>query len=254
MNHFDANHDNALQGKVLHSQVVSMGGDVPQAYLCCGVTNNVLKIYCLHMPAKFVATLDGTTTEWDDLSFAFLGNIVQGLVSIVLFLDDAFNSLVIPVRTVDYMLQHQDKLTNHFVFPPVLQDEDDYELIVTRSFMYLPAVYVPLMLNSRGYKAKQMWEILYPAIIQRQEQDICKLLIQWLQVASTGIAQVNPLEVGPPLISLVLNALLADETLLTHRHAFLHIALPGLSAPPQALETALAQMVMAIVAQMNDNC
>jgi hypothetical protein len=48
MNHFDANHDNALQGKVLHSQVVSMGGDVPQAYLCCGVTNNVLKIYCLH--------------------------------------------------------------------------------------------------------------------------------------------------------------------------------------------------------------
>jgi hypothetical protein len=208
----------------------------------------------MHMPAKFVATLDGTTTEWDDLSFAFLGNIVQGLVSIVLFLDDAFNSLVIPVRTVDYMLQHQDKLTNHFVFPPVLQDEDDYELIVTRSFMYLPAVYVPLMLNSRGYKAKQMWEILYPAIIQRQEQDICKLLIQWLQVASTGIAQVNPLEVGPPLISLVLNALLADETLLTHRHAFLHIALPGLSAPPQALKTALAQMVMAIVEQMNDDC
>jgi hypothetical protein len=164
MNRFDANRDNALQGNVLYSQVVSVGGEVPQAYSCCGVTNNVPKIYCLHMPARFVAALDGMTTEWDDLSFAFLGDIVQGLVSIVQFPDDAFNSLAIPVKTVDCMLQHQDELANQHVF--VLQDEDDSELIVTRSFMYLPAVYVPLMLNSRGYTEKQVWEILYPAIIQ----------------------------------------------------------------------------------------
>jgi hypothetical protein len=230
-----------------------VGGEVPQAYLCCGVTNNVPKIYCLHMPARFVAALDGMTTEWDDLSFAFLGGIVQGLVSIVQFPDDAFNSLAIPVKTVDCMLQHQDELANQHVFPPVLQDEDDSELIVTRSFMYLPAVYVPLMLNSRDYTEKQVWEILYPAIIQWQEQDICKPLTQWLQVASMGTAQVNPLEVGPPLISLGLNAPLADETLLNHRHSFLQKTLPGLSVPPQALETALTQMATAIVAQTNDN-
>jgi hypothetical protein len=223
MHRIDPNRNDAIASEVLFQQAVGLGGSAPQAYLCCGTTNNGPKIYCSHLPSKFLGALDGTPTLWDNLSFAFLGEVVQGL----------------------------DNLTDLPVLPPVLQD-DEAEEVTVRNYVFLPAVYIPLVLNSKGYTPKQLWEVLHPALVQRQELDVCLPLVQWMQAASMGTATLQPLEMGDPIITLPLTSPTADELLLAHRHAILHQALPGLKAPPPSLETALTHAT-ALIAQTNDN-
>jgi len=178
--------------------------------------------------------------------------VVQGLVSIVRFPHEAFNVHTVRVRTVDYILQYLDDLTDLPVLPPVLQD-DEAEEVTVQNYVFLPAVYVPLVLNSNGYTPKQLWGVLHPALVQGQELDVCLPLVQWMQAASMGTAMLQPLEMGDPIITLPLTSPTADELLLAHWHAILHQALPGLKAPPQSLETALAHMASALIAQTNDN-
>jgi hypothetical protein len=253
MERYDASRAGAIPGNTLYQQVVSLGGSVPQAYLCCSNTLTGARIYCVHSPNKFVGNLDGTPTPWDNLSFAFLGEVVHSLVSFVLFPEDAFDLIQVRTRTLPYIIEHQEELTDLAVFPPVLPAEVDSEEVLTRRFMALPAAYVPLLLNSRGYTAKQAWDLLYPAVTHRQELEICAPLIKWLQAASTGTARLNPLEIGEPALAIVLQSPPADDLLLTHQHNLLNQVLPGLKAPPQSLEAALTQMATAIVAQTNDS-
>jgi hypothetical protein len=196
--------------------------------------------------------MDGTTTPWDDRSFAFLGDIVRGLIMTVMFPEDAFDEVTTRTRTIDYMVQHQEKLIDATFFPMATPQDEQSEEVTTRKLMFLPAVYVPLLINSRGYTAKEVWASLYPAIVQHQELDVCAPLLKWLQVASTGAMRPAPVLIGDPVTSLRLIAPPADEVLLSHRHEILHQVLPALSAPPQALEMALAQMAAAIITQTND--
>jgi len=253
MARFNAEAPGAQPPASLFQQVVSLGGNVPQAYLCCANTAQGPKIYCSHMPCKYVTALDGTPTLWDEQSFAFLGDVVRGLISIVMFENNAFEPVQAWAKRSNYILQHLPELQP--ILPPNLPDPDDaeIELITTRRYMFLPAVYVPLCLNANGFSPRQMWEILYPAIVQRQETEICAPLVRWLQVASTGIALDNPLAVGAPASSILLYAPPADEALLQHRHDILHRALPHLTAPAASLETALNQMAVALIAQTNDS-
>ncbi len=254
MTRYDASRVDATPSATLYQQVVDSGSRFPQAFLCCAGTANGPCVYCVHFPAKYIGAIDGTTSQWDDLSFAFLGEIVRGLTFIVSFPDTAFNEIPIQVKTLNFILQNLDDLNDPPVFTPVQPDEDDAEDIITRSFMFLPSVYVPLLLNASGYMIRQLWDILYPALVQRQELEICAPLLNWMQAASIGTALGNPLEMGPPPNAIVLNAPTADESLLTQRHAILHQALPGLAAPPQALETALSQVATALIYQTNDGC
>jgi hypothetical protein len=251
MERFDPDRNDAVRDDVLFQQAVSLGGTTLRAYLCCGITLNVPKIYCVHLPTKFVAAMDGTTTPWDDRSFAFLGDIVRGLITTIMFLDDAFDEITIRTRTIDYMVQHQEELTDAPFFPMATPQDDQSEEITTRKLMFLPAVYVPLLINSRGYTAKEVWASLYPAILQRQELNTCAPLLKWLQVASTGAVRL-PALIGDPVTSIRLISPPADEVLLAHRHELLHQVLPALSAPPQSLETALSHMATALINQTND--
>jgi hypothetical protein len=68
-----------------------------------------------------------------------------------------------------------------------------------------------------------------------------------------GTALVNPQALGDPTLALPLVAPPADEALLTHCLQVLHTLLPGLTAPPQSLETALSHMATALLTQTNDN-
>jgi hypothetical protein len=199
--------------------------------------------------------LDGSESPWDDQSFAFLGDLVHNLVSTIVFPENAFKMQDVWAKTSAYMLQHLNELQESQVFPPNLPDPDDLDLeeIRTRRFMFLPAVYVPLFISSRGYKIQQMWKILYPAVEPRQELVICASLICWLQAASTGAAGENPLIITAPVISVALQAPPADELLLANHHSILHRALPQLSAPPASLETALTHIAAALEGQANNN-
>ncbi len=53
------------------------------------------------------------------MSFVFLGEVVHGLVSIVTFLEEAFNIMEVRVKSINYMLQHLGEL-QELPVPPSL--------------------------------------------------------------------------------------------------------------------------------------
>jgi len=255
MARFEAHVPGAIAGNVLFQQVTGIGAGQLQAYLRCssGVGQAGPRIHCVHLPTKLHASLEGQPSTWDDRCFAFLGDVVQGHVTNVLFEETSFDIVTTPARSQAYMSQNLEALTDESpLFPPVGANNAELEEITTRNVTYLPAAYVPLFLSAGGYTPKQVWERLHPAIIQRQELETCAPLLRWLQVASTGRALEDPLAMGDPIIAHALYAPPADEALLSHRAQVLHLSLPGLLATPATLETALTQMAAALITQTND--
>jgi PAS domain-containing protein len=254
MTRFDANRPDAINSVDLFAQVIGLGDNQLQAYLICGISVGLgPRIYCLHLPTKFLPALDGRSSPWDNLSFAFLGEVVQGQATNVVFPREAFDAVTTWVPALEYMEGHLATLTpDSPLFPPREPNDQDAEEIATRRLMYLPAVYVPLFLNASGYTPKQAWEILLPAVTQRQEREICRPLLSWLQVASTGVALAAQ-QMGDPTTALPLCSPPADEVLMKHRLRVLHHVLPALTGPTPSLETALSQMASALITQTNDN-
>jgi hypothetical protein len=255
MARFSANRPDALAANELLSQVVSLGGNQLHAYLLCGISNGAHgpRIYCVHFPTSFISSLEGQSSLWDHINFAFLGDVMSGQVTTVVFPNSAFDVFTARVRTPDYMSQHLDELTAESpLFPAEPPGAANTEEITVRQAIYLPAVYVPLLLSASGYTAKQVWERLYPAVLQRQDLEDCEPLIQWLQVASTGTMLAHQ-RMGDSLLATPLCSPPADELLLEQRLQLLHQILPDLLAPPTTLENALTQMASAIIHQTNDS-
>jgi hypothetical protein len=96
-----------------------------------------------------------------------------------MFEDDSFEVIHHWTRKATHILQHLGELQANLVFPPSLPDpnDDEIEEVTTRRFMFLPNVYVLLCLDSNRYTSKQMWDILYPAILQQQELNVCAPII-----------------------------------------------------------------------------
>jgi len=254
MTRFDPSQPAALPSDMLYQQVVNIGSTVPQAYLFCAATLAGPRIYCIHLISRYVGALDGDTTPWDNQSFGCLGEVVHGVVSTIGFPASAFEEVSAWVKRPNLMLQNLQALDNAPVFAPNLPDQDDEELeeVTSRRYMFLPHAYIPLFLNASGYTIKQVWETLYPAMVQRQELLTCIPLLRWLQITSTGTTLANPLQMGPPATASRLYSPPADAALLHHRQNILYQALPQLNAPPVSLETALNQMAAALIVQTND--
>jgi hypothetical protein len=127
MKRFDANRQGAVPSATLYQQVVNSGGSVLQAYLCCSRVATGTRIFCLHLPTQFISSLDGASTPWDNKSFAFKGEAIQGLISVVQFPTDAFDEVEAYVRPLAHMLEHQDELDDAPCFPPTYADDEDSE-------------------------------------------------------------------------------------------------------------------------------
>jgi hypothetical protein len=252
MQRFDASHPNAPASDALYTQVVTLGENIPQAYLFCAETDEGPLVLCAHSPCQYKGELDGTPSRWDNQSFAFVGDLVQGLVTTMHFPPDAFEERTALTRTTDFFLQNLDALQP--ILPVILANPADATIqeVTTRKFIPLPAVYVPLFLSANGYNIRQVWDILIPALTQRQELDVCQPIINWLRIASVGTAVLIPQNVGPSVITADFRAPAADEKLLLQRNKILHSLLPQLTAPAPSLETALSQMAAAIITQTND--
>jgi hypothetical protein len=187
------------------------------------------------------------------MCFAFLSKIVRGQVTNVLFHENAFEEIDVQVLMVPHILEHIEELTTATpLFHPVILGDANTIAAHTQRFMYLPMVYVPLLLNTLGYTLCQVWERLYPALIWHQELEVCQPLITWLQAASMGTLLVNPQAMGDLAIALPLCAPPTDKVLLSQQLQQLHQILPGLPALPQMLEVALSQMAAALINQTND--
>jgi hypothetical protein len=157
---------NPVPGPTLFQQVVNRWGGVLQSFLCCGRSLNGPRVFALHLPSKFLAPLDCTPSVWDDRSFAFKGDVVQGMVSIVNFPDEAFEVTTQRVKTLEYMLRKQAELEDLPIFPSVSAQENESKEITTRRFIFLPAAFALLLIRSTGYTLKEVWDLVYPAMQQ----------------------------------------------------------------------------------------
>jgi hypothetical protein len=198
--------------------------------------------------------LDGQTSPWDGNSYAFLGEITQGVVTTVNFPNNSFNPVMnIRSKSSDYIVTHLDLIGNKGL-PAVLADEPDAELVSTRRVMYLPARYVPLFLNPAGYTLRQSWDLLYPAIVTNNDLVVCSSLLKWLRVITMGtIVPNNPNDIGPTTAVVDLVPPLADQDLINHRQRILKQVLPSIYQPSPSLEIAITQMAAAVTQSANDS-
>jgi hypothetical protein len=249
---FDVDVNPGVTPVVLFEQAVGLGA-VPQAYLCCTTSQLEVKVFCVHLPSKFTSGLDGSTTPWDGQGFGFLGEITHNLVTAVNFPSTAFRTIMnTRAKTSDYIATHLDEIGAQGL-PANQANELDTTPVNTRQFMYLPARYVPLLLDPAGYTLRRTWEILYPAIIDATDLQACQPLVNWLHVATTGTPVAgNANDIGPSRVAIDLVAPLADSSPLLHRSKILNQALPALFQPSATLEHAITQMAVAVTQQTNE--
>jgi hypothetical protein len=247
---FDPETNNIPHAQLLEQVIGS--GPVPQAYLCCVLNAQCVRIHCIHLPTKFTSALNGEVTPWDGNVYAYLGESTHGTVTTVNVPTDPFRRIAnIQVKTNEYMVTHLDELTP-LGFPAVTINEPDTTVISTRQLMYLSARYVPLLLDPAGYSLRQVWEILYPSLVANNDLQPCAPLLNWLCVASTSTVGARNV-IGPSVVAMELMAPLADQVLIKHRMQLLAQVLPALYQPDQSLENVLAQMAAAVVQNTNDN-
>jgi hypothetical protein len=86
---FDPEINPAISHVMLLEQTTG-SGPIPQAYLCCALRQQHTRVYCIHSPSKFVSALTGDTTPWDGKAFAYLGDLIQGVISTITLSDNSF--------------------------------------------------------------------------------------------------------------------------------------------------------------------
>jgi len=192
-----------------------------------------------------------TPTPWDDQSFAILGEVVQGLVSIVSFPEDTFDTVTEQVKTLNYMAQNQAELVDLPVVLPVVDDDEDAKEVTSCNLIFLLTADVPLLEFSWLLIETSLGNFVSSNSSSEWISSKCTT-IELVEGSNIGTPFPNHLEMGNPLVDKRITAPPADEVLLAHCHAILHQAPPGLAAPPQTLEIVLTQMVTVLIAQMND--
>jgi hypothetical protein len=253
MERLDPEVNQAVTPLILFEQAVG-AGPIPQAYLCCALQQNQVRIYCIHLPSRYIGSMDGQVTPWDGSSFAALGEITHGVVTTVGFPNTSFSTVLnVRAKTSDYILNNLATIGNKG-FRAILQDEPEAEMVSTRRIMYLPARYAALFLNPSGYTLRQAWELLLPALVTHNDLAACASLIKWLRVVSMGtVVQNNANDIGPSTATIDLQSPLADEQLINHRQRILKQVLPALYQPAQTLELAITQMAAAVTQNTNDS-
>jgi hypothetical protein len=113
LNHFDPEVNNNVSHVFLLEQALG-SGPVPQAYLICANFQNQTRVYCLHLPSKYTSSLNGQVTPWDDASFVFLGEVVQGQTSTVTLPDMIFQRVAnARAKSSDNIVMHLEDLGNY---------------------------------------------------------------------------------------------------------------------------------------------
>jgi len=258
-----------VDGATLYRQATTAPPQTLQAYLLCAAARRGPRIYCVHSPSLYHAAFDGTVTPWDDLAYAFLGEPVQGIATLVQFPATAFNVVNAWTKTATEVAAHMDQFNEYGVLTAVQDHDETVTLTFTRLLMYLPNRYVHLLLDSRGFSPQQVWERLYPEIIADQAEATCTPVLNWLRVASTSTVVIDDQgneRFGHPANAIVMTSPTADQDLLTFNAERVHQLLPALrnalplspigglgqpTSPNQNVEQALTQVAQALVLQAN---
>jgi hypothetical protein len=174
MQRFGAEGANINDNMVLFRQAMTNPRPVLQAYLACVATVRGPRIYCLHSPAIFTAALDGTMTPWDDKAYAFLGEPVQGMATVVQFPETCFNIVNGWAKTSNHIMGLLDEFNEFGSLEPVIDHDDSVSHTFARLLMYIPVRYAAQLLDARGYTPRQIWETLYPQLVADNIVEVCQ--------------------------------------------------------------------------------
>jgi hypothetical protein len=193
-----------------------------------------------HSLSTFPSTF-GVTSEWDNKSFAFVQEVtLGGEINSVEFTEDNFDHCLdnlveinVPVTCdcMDEILMAAAPEAE--LFGPYADNDVTKRTFCTRCMMFLPAPYVPLVIN-RQLRPHQLYIELGGAIRADNKAVQCSALLGWLVMAMVREGATLPSPVCQPMP----NMPFADAALLGHRRRVLYSQLPGLDASNIGLPTA----------------
>jgi hypothetical protein len=245
MRRFDAHTDDPLDGESLWEKVVRLPPACPQAYLMCSHTATGTRIYCLHTPTQYPEALDGSVTPWDQLGFAFLGDVFQGSITTVFFPKRVFDILEpVAARVAQRLTADLNQLRGATVLEPLDDDDLATTLVITRRFMPLPFRYVSRFLDAKGYTVAEAWHLVVEGLSEEESLAECQPLLDWLRVSAQASVGENG-RLQTPLTSTALQAPLADQDLQQHILSTLHCALPQLRSVSSASDISSAILTLA---------
>jgi hypothetical protein len=95
----------------------------------------------MHLLSKFISSLDGRATPWDNSCYAFLGDVTQGIATTIIFPNMAFAPLApIMIYSEGYLQANAQALNNVDVFPPSPNQRNvNTSQVVNHYVMYLPS-------------------------------------------------------------------------------------------------------------------
>ena len=204
--------------------------------------------------------LDGNPTPWDNHIFAYKGDMMYSMISLMESLQDPFQitmgNRVYSVKAIQGQLNQQGPLQ---LIMPVGNVKENMDLLVTCQVMYLPAKYVGLFLDSQGYTPRDTWNCLIPALEQDQNMVNCQVLVNWLRLMITvTVAGVDegkePIIQVPVTTALKLIAPAVDDDLLQQQQPIFDCDLPGHNNLQQVgLEGSIIQLATAVAGNTRDN-
>jgi hypothetical protein len=177
-------------------------------------------------------------TPWDGRYFANLGEVIGDTSVTVVIPNTAFH--LMPPEGIRALTKEQisveiGNLPDGTLFPHIAIPPNGTALPLhvtqfrTRHSMFLPAKYVPLVLSTKGYTLKGVWDILTTAFQQDNVLDELEPIVDWLRAAltdsGTGVPSVGVALIAPPM----------DMDLYEHRSELICRLLPGLGNQTQQM-------------------
>jgi len=248
---FDAINNAPIAGDSLFETILG-NPSIPNTFLCCALLNGQTRprVYVIHTISKYVPSINGRITPWDNRIFGYLVELLGGSPMMVILPNTSFSSVPCHVYNDATFPTQLPNLNNGDSFPRLTAAQQDAVPIQTRPLMYLPTKYAPLLLDNRGYTLQEAWNVLIPVFQTDNFLDTAAPILAWLR-ASLHVTNAN--NRGPPVTTLTLAAPFLDQDLAEHRQALLHNFLPALLHPQDpGLNSAIIQMANAVATQATE--
>jgi len=247
LSRFDPMTNNPLASDALLDLAVG-NPSVPSTYMCCASIHGTKpRIYVLHTLSKYVPSFDGRPTPWDNRIFGFLGDVMSDSALTIAIPNTSFNIVQCTTYTNARLSNELVRIGDNDLLPRLNAGAQDTVLVQTRSLMYLPSKYAPLVLSNRGYGVKEFWNILAPALQADNLLQHASPIINWLKASWHTTGANNR---GAPVTLLAISSPFIDQDLAAHRNSLLHNFLPSLhNHHDPGLNAALIQMANAVSSQ-----
>jgi hypothetical protein len=140
-----------------------------------------------HLVSRFAPRIGMLPTPWDDIAFAFQGDVVQQQAPPSVVWDQSYFHMVVQlirVPTVIMMDQLLGQDINSQFVGPFGEEDAGTEVVRTRRATVVPHRYVQLLL-AQSLTPREAWIRVKGAIAATGQMADCSPLIDWLRVALT---------------------------------------------------------------------